>query len=335
MSSQKKYQVFVSSTFVDLKEERQAVIRHILDMKHIPAGMELFPAADVDQLDYIKKIIDECDYYVLILGGRYGSMDEGGVSYTEREYDYAVQTGTVVLAFVHDDVDGLAVRKSEANHAARLALAAFREKVMTGRLVRGWRDQQSLELAVLKALMHAFSDFPRTGWIRGDAIASQETIEQSNRLLEENAALKRKIGEGATTAQIVSKIEDLAGLDDDFEIRYKCRSLHRPGTFLDATKKISWRKIFLGVGAQLDLARTDAVISIGVRMALKDLDGSSMSSVDETDKVRIKIQLEALGLITTKVSKTLEGKYAEFLSLTSMGRTVLIEGLAVRKPTKD
>jgi hypothetical protein len=56
---QKKYQVFVSSTFRDLVEERQDAIRNILDLKHIPAGMELFPASDTDQLVYIKKVIDE------------------------------------------------------------------------------------------------------------------------------------------------------------------------------------------------------------------------------------------------------------------------------------
>ena len=99
----KKYQIFVSSTFRDLAEERQDAIRNILDLKHIPAGMELFPASDVDQLEYIKRVIDECDYYLLIIGGRYGSVDEVGISFTEREYDYAVETGKVVIAFVHND----------------------------------------------------------------------------------------------------------------------------------------------------------------------------------------------------------------------------------------
>lgn len=94
----KKYQIFISSTFSDLVEERQSVSRAILDMGHIPAGMEMFPAADVEQLTYIKKVIDECDYYVLIVGARYGTLDEEGVSYTEREFLYAVETGKSVLS---------------------------------------------------------------------------------------------------------------------------------------------------------------------------------------------------------------------------------------------
>ncbi|MNS81782.1 hypothetical protein D3C72_1155040 [compost metagenome] len=334
MSGPKKYQVFVSSTFVDLQEERQAVIRHILDLKHIPAGMELFPAADVKQLDYIKKIIDECDYYVLIVGGRYGSMDESGVSYTEREYDYAVETGKVVLAFVHDDVDGLTVRNSEANHAAKLALSAFRTKVMAGRLVSPWRDQQSLELTVLKALMHAFNDFPKIGWIRGDAIATRETIEKSNRLLEENAVLKENLTSALSSSS--PQLENLAELDDLFEFRYTYR---REGKYAPSypsgKKKLSWRSIFLGVGAQLDVPRTAVLIASGVKAAMKDADGSAMHSLDETDRTRIKIQLEALGLISSRVSKSTDGKYAEFLSLTNLGKRTLVEGLAVRKATAN
>jgi Domain of unknown function (DUF4062) len=80
---EKKYQIFISSTFKDLLEERQDTLRSVLDMGHIPAGMEIFPAADVEQFAYIKKVIDECDYYILIVGGRYGSVDAAGVSFTE------------------------------------------------------------------------------------------------------------------------------------------------------------------------------------------------------------------------------------------------------------
>jgi len=37
----KRLQVFVSSTFSDLREERQAAVEAILSAGHIPAGMEL------------------------------------------------------------------------------------------------------------------------------------------------------------------------------------------------------------------------------------------------------------------------------------------------------
>jgi len=87
----KRYQVFVSSTFVDLEEERQKVLQTLMEMDCIPAGMELFPAADEEQWEFIQKVIDDCDYYLLIIGGKYGSVADDGLSYTEKEFDYAVK----------------------------------------------------------------------------------------------------------------------------------------------------------------------------------------------------------------------------------------------------
>lgn len=51
----KRYQVFVSSTFADLKDERSNVIQTLMEMDCIPAGMELFPALDEEQFEFIKK----------------------------------------------------------------------------------------------------------------------------------------------------------------------------------------------------------------------------------------------------------------------------------------
>ena len=85
--SEKRYQVFVSSTFTDLKEEREAVFNSLMKINCIPAGMETFPAFDEQQLEYIKRVIDDSDYYILIIGGRYGSVTDDGLSFTEKEYD--------------------------------------------------------------------------------------------------------------------------------------------------------------------------------------------------------------------------------------------------------
>ena len=89
----KRYQVFISSTFRDLRDERQAVLKAILEIDHMPAGMELFPASDDAAWQLIKDVIDASDYYVLIVGGRYGSLDDTGIGYTEKEYDYAIASG--------------------------------------------------------------------------------------------------------------------------------------------------------------------------------------------------------------------------------------------------
>jgi len=109
----KKLQVFVSSTYNDLKEERQAAVEAILDAGHIPAGMELFKAGK-SQMKTICKWIDESDVYMLILGGRYGTIEpDSGKSYTELEYRYALSKNMPVFAIVLEN--SFLFRKADFN----------------------------------------------------------------------------------------------------------------------------------------------------------------------------------------------------------------------------
>src|SRR5471032_1147594 len=97
----KKLQVFISSTYTDLIEERQAAVAAVLKAGHIPAGMELFSAGDKSQLLTIRSWIEQSDAYMLILGGRYGSIEpDSGLSYTELEFNYAVELGKPLFAIV-------------------------------------------------------------------------------------------------------------------------------------------------------------------------------------------------------------------------------------------
>lgn len=327
----KKYQIFVSSTFRDLADERQDAIKNILDIKHISAGMELFPASDVNQLDYIKKVIDECDYYVLIMGGRYGSMDEQGVSFTEREYDYAVSTKKLVLAFVHKDPESLPVAKSDVNPEAMEALAAFRKKVMSGRLVKTWSTRQELEPLVLKSLIHAVNDHPQVGWIRGDSAATDAIIQQNNKILQENAKLKNEILELKEHFNFDTK--NIAGLEENFKIKFRSKKrINGMRTFQEREVTLPWLSIFLGVAGQLGQARPDMYISLGVGIALKDLGfNEEFSQINELDKIRIKVQLLALGLIKTELVKSIDGVFSEYIILTDRGRAKFMDYMVMRK----
>ena len=97
---EKKYQIFVSSTYEDLTEERSIVMETILKLEQIPIGMEMFNAGDEEQWEIIKRTIDNSDYYLVIIGDRYGSTTDKGLSYTEKEYNYAVESGKPVLTFI-------------------------------------------------------------------------------------------------------------------------------------------------------------------------------------------------------------------------------------------
>ncbi len=170
----KKYQVFVSSTYEDLKDERVAVMQCLLDNDCIPVGMEQFPASEMSQMEYIKKMLDDCDYYVLISAGRYGTPDVDGIGFTEKEYDYAISKGIPVMSVLHSNIGKLPSDMCEKSDEGRRKLEAFRSKVSNGRLVKYYDDIGSLKYCVSNAIHRCIMDYPAVGWVRGDSTTIKE-----------------------------------------------------------------------------------------------------------------------------------------------------------------
>lgn len=180
-----KYQIFISSTFKDLSEERQAVSHAVLELNHIPAGMELFPAFDQSQLDFIKRVIDDCDYYVIILGGRYGSLTEEGISFTEAEYDYAVQKEKPVIALIHGNVNDIPHGKVEESPEFMQKLKAFKSRLEEGRLVKHWSTKDELKSHAITSLVASFDQMPQTGWRRNDGTGNESLFKRIEELYRE------------------------------------------------------------------------------------------------------------------------------------------------------
>lgn len=210
----KRYQVFISSTFEDLREERRAVQDVIISTGDFPVQMESFPAADEDQFNFIKSLIDHCDYYVLIIAGRYGTVAEDGMSYTEKEYRYAISKDVPVLVMLHSDRGSIAADKSEQTDDGKNHLERFIKDASDGRLRKHWDTTDGLKLAVREALDHSKATKPRVGWVRGDQISSQETLEELNEVRKENA----KIRDALEELEIDLPLPDIPAHDDQLEI---------------------------------------------------------------------------------------------------------------------
>ncbi len=208
----KRYQVFISSTYSNLKEERQAVLESILKLRHIPVGMEQFVAANEEQFNYIRRLIDETDYYVLIIGNRYGTTADDGISYTEKEFDYAVSKGIPILAFVHINPDSLPANKSEKKATGRNQLKRFREKVTNNRLVSmvSWDTPASLSREVVVALTNVMNDHPQPGWER---VGNQESNKKN---IVDSAGINQKL------VQIVNY-----ALGENIKLNRRSYSLHK------------------------------------------------------------------------------------------------------------
>ncbi|MEV0570051.1 DUF4062 domain-containing protein [Dactylosporangium sp. NPDC050588] len=167
----KRYQVFISSTQRDLAEERQKVADGLLRGKYIPHMMERWVASPSDAWSTIRRYIDQCDYFVLILKGRYGSLlDDRGISFTEREYDYACERGIPVLAFLYENIGNLMVEQVDEDTARRAKMRAFRARIERERVRDTWTNPSDLAYKVSAALDAISEERPGIGWIRGDAI---------------------------------------------------------------------------------------------------------------------------------------------------------------------
>jgi hypothetical protein len=219
MQVEKRYQFFVSSTFEDLQKERKEVIQALLELDFIPAVMELFPATNEEQWQLIKRILDASDYFILILGGRYGSTDQTGISYTEKEYDYAVSTGKPILAFIHHDPSSLPSGNVEKSPKGRQKLLDFQKKVKKNKLYRTWKSPEDLAGLVSRAAVRLISTNPGEGWIRGRFAANPNDLVELVELRRERESQIKKPVMPPTDREF-SDFENAAKiLVDYFEIR--------------------------------------------------------------------------------------------------------------------
>jgi hypothetical protein len=190
----KRYQVFVSSTYMDLIEERQEVMQALLETDCIPAGMELFPASSDTQWDYITRVIDECDYYILILAGRYGSLSPDGISYTEKEYRYALEKGKPVIAFLHKEPEKIASGRSESTDEGKQKLVVFR-KFAQEKLCRFYSSPQELGAVVSRSISQLKKTHPAVGWVKSNSVISGDSAEEILRLRKQIDELNETLAE--------------------------------------------------------------------------------------------------------------------------------------------
>lgn len=321
----KRYQVFVSSTFADLQDERSKVIQTLMEMDCIPAGMELFPAMDEEQFEFIKKIIDDCDYYLLIIGARYGSISEDdGLSYTEKEYRYAKEKGMKVIALVHGEPDQLPVAKTDRDPALYDKLVAFRKDVCTNRLVRFWHSAVELPGLVALNLPKTIKAYPAIGWVRGDATASPSLMAELLAVKNENERLRAELSTLSLKPQL--KIQNIAGLDTVISIN---GSYYMEGAINISKWKydFSLSDVFKLTAPYILSPQVDVNVRkyIGRQLFNSSPIQGTSPSISEMDFQTIKIQFEALGLI--ELTSNPNGLT---WSLTSSGKQQMTDLVALR-----
>lgn len=330
----KKYQVFVSSTYEDLQEERQEVMHALLELDCIPAGMELFPAANEDQWSLIQGVIDDCDYYIVISGGRYGSIGPDGFSYTEMEYRYAVEKGKPIIGFLHKDPETLPKNRTEKTPKGQKQLTEFRD-LMQKRMCKYWETPQELGSVVSRSLILLQRKHPGIGWVRADLVPDKEASLELLDLRKEIERLEAQLEEARTQAP--PGTEKLAKGEADFEIRYRGESRFAYETFnWGGSVSPSWNDIFYTVSPFMiheakDTELKKAIDGLIAELAMadikkrKDLAGHTLRtlSVVDEDFQTIKVQLRALGLMTKSTRNRSVKDTGAYWTLTPYGDSIM------------
>lgn len=320
----KRYQVFVSSTFTDLEQERSAVIQTLMEMDCIPAGMELFPAIDEEQWEFIKKVIDDCDYYLLIIGGRYGTIADDGLSYTEKEFDYAVSKGLKVVVLVHENPEELPLAKSERNEDARSKLMKFIDKASTDRLRKTWSTAKDIPGLVSLSMSKTIKTYPAIGWVRADKLSNESDLRSMIELQKENERLRKEIEENKPKHQY-DLPENIAGLDKEFNINYHLTSIDiMDSNILYNSLTKSFSEIFSFLSPIIFKGTSEIIL----KKKMNDFISSFLRNpyynayINDDDFQIINLQFVALGLTEVNGDK---------FSLTHLGKNTMMSLKLVRE----
>jgi hypothetical protein len=335
-----RYQVFVSSTYDDLREERQQATQAILEAGCFPSGMELFPASDDTQWELIKRVIEESDYYIVIVAGRYGSLGSEGLSFTEMEYDYAVARGIPVLGFVREGTGDIPFDKMEKSDEGLKRLEAFRKKVMS-RTCRKYSSAAELGMAVIKSLMAESRIRPRTGWVRADQARSDEDIQRERELSQELKSaqelveeLKREIRDRAILGDELAP-DLIAQGDDRFDLIV---------TYVDQNKtpvkenvSVTWNEVFKVIGptvygfifskrSEHGLSRTYLFqdnLEEHIRAKIIERVGNRKLHIEPSQVDACILQYKELGLLRFAEQKQKGGQVFRGVTLTELGERSL------------
>lgn len=334
-------QVFVSSTYLDLLPARQAVIKTLLEADCIPAGMELFPASDDDRWTLIKRVIDNSDYYIVIVGGRYGSVDEDtGLSYTEMEFDYAVATGTPVMGFIHGAPEDIPAKHVERDEAAAEHLAKFKQKVQQ-KMCKFWTTPDNLAGDVALSLIQIRKTHPAVGWVRGDRAMTADTRAEMAELRERVVELEQELAGAATVSA-----EDPSGLAQGADaIALQCSYDYWDGRGRRSSEwevTTTWDSIFKeiapvlmdeGSEPQIRKALVGHAIPLFVdQCELPKKAEHASFEVRASSVADVVVQLYALGLIQRGTKKRTVKDVATYWKLTKRGEDHLMKLRARRRP---
>ena len=312
----------------------------LLSMGMIPTGMELYPTEANNQWPMIQQVINECDYYVVLLGGRYGTLSPMGLSYTHREYIYAATKRKPVIAFLHDQPELLDGGSRETSRDGDVRFQDFRKLLQEKTVFRYWNSPKDLGQVVRKAMPQFIKQHPATGWVRAGQISDLNQARELQEMRKRLEELEREKEE--LTAGWRPPIETLARGSDLVSLQYSCNAYIKGDCKVTmAETRLTWDQVFATVGPQMmnevaESAMRQALEEHIAEHALEDVQAhlpkahAVRNIVISTQSFnQVKIQLRALGLIRKVARRDQTG--ATWWQLTPLGDQTMTQVLAATR----
>jgi hypothetical protein len=300
----------------------------LLELDCIPAGMELFPATDEDAWTLIKEVIDGCDYYILILAGKYGSLSKEGISFTEMEFDYATTKGKPIMCFLFENIDSLPSSDCERNEVMQKKLSAFREKAQQ-KHCKFWTTADDLGGKVSRSMIQMKKKHPSAGWVPGIYAATEEMMQEMQELREKVSKyeLEKVIG----NQRQLFKTDELAQGDDPVQLNGLINS-DQQNTKKKMNLVVTWYTLLSYFGPSMLNECTDEEMFKKVRLAyfhaipkeIRDFNSLETIVLPYVFEDKIRVQFQALGIIASGVKRRTVKDTASYWRLTPYGEKLLL-----------
>ncbi len=257
----KRYHVFISSSGADMQPERSVLAQTLASLGFFSWGLE---ARTPLTTAFARRQIDDCDYFVLLLGSRYGDLSASGVSYVHLEYIYAITKQKPVLVILHESPETRAAELQETFKEGQRKFEDFRRQLQRERdTVVTFREPKELEVILRHAMPQLTQRYPALGWVR-PSDAPMKALQLENDKLKEKVAHLTNLGKNRVTTPLKTSSKhapqiidgDTSQLDvpvvsgeEIMAFDYRVHA-YQDGNFreLRPRRKMTWNEILLAVG---------------------------------------------------------------------------------------
>lgn len=246
----KRYHVFISTTGSDMQVERTVLSQTLVSQGFFSWGLEQRTPLTTA---FARRQIDDCDYFILMLGSRYGELSASGVSYLHLEYIYAVTKQKPILVLLHESPDSRLPELQEPDQEGRVKFQDFRRQLQRERdMVVTFRDTRDLEMALRHAMPQLTARYPAQGWIRPNQTLIQQLQDDNEQLRQKLLQLESQqrvaVSSGTAANGLSLDLPQVQG-DEEYVFDYKVHA-YQDGNFreLRPQRRMRWNDLLLVLG---------------------------------------------------------------------------------------